>query len=297
MQSHPAEPHDLLLLSMILPPFHAQYFFAVQLYGIQHKPPETYAETYFFYLLRSSQVVPSVVLTLCASKGVFSVAHLLWHLPTGIVDRRKTSYVKDLVEGEVATVLLKVSMLVMCAWCAALSHIPLFIGFSPLRGRETHAFCHHPKHALVLQTPFRQNCNCTCDTLASLVATSVWLSRFLREGDLFPYRSSRCFQLWFLLRFQHCYFFHVDVRASVCNAAVDAGIVVPANRRHIVTASKITDALDELCMHSPAAFHGACLVRVECRICFSRAARFPSDILPPSMSPDALRSLPGSTNI
>ncbi|CAN0419806.1 unnamed protein product, partial [Scytosiphon promiscuus] len=42
-----------------------------------------------------------------AKLGVRSVAHLLWHLPTGIVDRRKTSYVKDLVEGEVATVLLK----------------------------------------------------------------------------------------------------------------------------------------------------------------------------------------------
>ncbi|CAM9697670.1 unnamed protein product [Scytosiphon promiscuus] len=43
-----------------------------------------------------------------AKLGVRSVARLLWHLPTGIVDRRKTSYVKDLVEGEVATVLLKV---------------------------------------------------------------------------------------------------------------------------------------------------------------------------------------------
>ena len=33
---------------------------------------------------------------------------MLWHLPTGIVDRRQVRRVADLVEGEIATVLLKV---------------------------------------------------------------------------------------------------------------------------------------------------------------------------------------------
>lgn len=36
------------------------------------------------------------------------MANLLWHLPTGVVDRRKVSRVQGLVEGEIATVLLKV---------------------------------------------------------------------------------------------------------------------------------------------------------------------------------------------
>ncbi|CAM9839728.1 unnamed protein product, partial [Ectocarpus sp. 13 AM-2016] len=44
--------------------------------------------------------------------GVTTVADLLWHLPTGMVDRRETSHVADLVEGEVATVLLKVTPVV-----------------------------------------------------------------------------------------------------------------------------------------------------------------------------------------
>ncbi|CAM9874881.1 unnamed protein product, partial [Ectocarpus sp. 12 AP-2014] len=43
-----------------------------------------------------------------AKLGVTTVADLLWHLPTGMVDRRETSHVADLVEGEVATMLLKV---------------------------------------------------------------------------------------------------------------------------------------------------------------------------------------------
>ncbi|CAN0333827.1 unnamed protein product, partial [Hapterophycus canaliculatus] len=38
------------------------------------------------------------------------VANLLWHLPTGVVDRRKTSHAADLVEGQVATMLLKVNL-------------------------------------------------------------------------------------------------------------------------------------------------------------------------------------------
>lgn len=44
--------------------------------------------------------------------GVTTVADLLWHLPTGMVDRRETSHVADLVEGEVATMLLKVTPVV-----------------------------------------------------------------------------------------------------------------------------------------------------------------------------------------
>jgi len=44
-------------------------------------------------------------------QGIHCVANLLWHLPTGVVDRRKVSRVQGLVEGEIATVLLKV-----CGW-------------------------------------------------------------------------------------------------------------------------------------------------------------------------------------
>lgn len=40
-------------------------------------------------------------------EGICSVADLLWHLPTGMIDRRQVSRVRDLVEGENATVLLK----------------------------------------------------------------------------------------------------------------------------------------------------------------------------------------------
>lgn len=40
--------------------------------------------------------------------GIHSVANLLWHLPTGMVDRRQVRRVADLAEGEIATVLLKV---------------------------------------------------------------------------------------------------------------------------------------------------------------------------------------------
>eukprot|EP00903_Cladosiphon_okamuranus_P021747 g19995.t1 len=43
-----------------------------------------------------------------AKLGIHSVANLLWHLPTGMVDRRQVSRVAGLVEGEIATVLLKV---------------------------------------------------------------------------------------------------------------------------------------------------------------------------------------------
>lgn len=43
------------------------------------------------------------------STGIASVADLLWHLPTGIVDRRQVRRVADLAEGEMATVLLKVT--------------------------------------------------------------------------------------------------------------------------------------------------------------------------------------------
>eukprot|EP00904_Undaria_pinnatifida_P013740 jgi/Undpi1/9497/HiC_scaffold_27.g11953.m1 len=43
-----------------------------------------------------------------AKLGIKSVANLLWHLPTGMVDRRQVMRVADLVEGEIATVLLKV---------------------------------------------------------------------------------------------------------------------------------------------------------------------------------------------
>ena len=48
------------------------------------------------------------ILTRCDPSGIHSVANLLWHLPTGIVDRRQVRRVADLVEGEIATVLLKV---------------------------------------------------------------------------------------------------------------------------------------------------------------------------------------------
>lgn len=41
-------------------------------------------------------------------QGIHSVANLLWHLPTGVIDRRQVSRVQGLVEGEIATVLLKV---------------------------------------------------------------------------------------------------------------------------------------------------------------------------------------------
>lgn len=46
--------------------------------------------------------------TLARTKGIHSVANLLWHLPTGMIDRRQVSRVAGLVEGEIATVLLKV---------------------------------------------------------------------------------------------------------------------------------------------------------------------------------------------
>lgn len=46
------------------------------------------------------------------------MANLLWHLPTGMVDRRQVSRVADLVEGEIATVLLKVKRaVVFCVSC------------------------------------------------------------------------------------------------------------------------------------------------------------------------------------
>lgn len=37
------------------------------------------------------------------------MADLLWHLPTGIIDRRQVKRVSDLTDGGIATVLLKVS--------------------------------------------------------------------------------------------------------------------------------------------------------------------------------------------
>lgn len=43
----------------------------------------------------------------CALTGINTVASLLWHLPTGIIDRREVRRVTDLMEGEIATVLLK----------------------------------------------------------------------------------------------------------------------------------------------------------------------------------------------
>ena len=39
------------------------------------------------------------------------MANLLWHLPTGMVDRRQVRRVAGLVEGQIATVLLKVGRL------------------------------------------------------------------------------------------------------------------------------------------------------------------------------------------
>lgn len=43
------------------------------------------------------------------TSDIHCVADLLWHLPTGMIDRRQVSRVSNLVEGETATVLLKVS--------------------------------------------------------------------------------------------------------------------------------------------------------------------------------------------
>lgn len=43
----------------------------------------------------------------CVLTGINTVASLLWHVPTGIIDRREVRRVADLTEGEIATVLLK----------------------------------------------------------------------------------------------------------------------------------------------------------------------------------------------
>lgn len=53
---------------------------------------------------------PPLARIIC-TQGIRSVANLLWHLPAGMVDRRQVSRVAGLVEGEIATVLLKVRSL------------------------------------------------------------------------------------------------------------------------------------------------------------------------------------------
>ena len=58
------------------------------------------------------------------------MASLLWHLPTGVVDRRQVSRVQGLVEGEVATVLLKVCGVELPCYCQGRSMLICAVGSS-----------------------------------------------------------------------------------------------------------------------------------------------------------------------
>lgn len=126
-------------------------------------------------------------------QGIHSVASLLWHLPTGVVDRRQVSRVQGLVEGEVATVLLKVCGVELPCYCQGRSMLICAVGSSSTTMQFLPSLYRRVEPLYSGTTRLRGKRPTSACINAFVLLTRKWLAALGRTHEAIPLLTCRVF--------------------------------------------------------------------------------------------------------